>query len=191
MDDEIPILDEENYSTWIIEMRVYLKTMGATIWKVAIGGSILLKNKSKFAAQREGKKNDALALKTILSGLSSPIKESMEQCTSTKDLWLKLEETYQSKKEKEDIEDHSIKIIKGKESPKTLDCIISKCDLENISSEDSTKEDPKRESPKTLDCNDSKCDDVEFFSSEEDDLEIVCVKFDGSYPMERIEEDLL
>jgi hypothetical protein len=65
MDDEIPILDEENYSTWRIEMRVYLKTMGETIWKVAIGGSVSLKNKSKFAAQREGKKSDALTLKTI------------------------------------------------------------------------------------------------------------------------------
>jgi hypothetical protein len=167
-------------------MRVYLKTMGVAIWKAAIGGSVSLKNKSKFAAQREGNKNDALSLKTILSGLSSPIKEIMEQCTSAKDLCLKLEETYQSKKEKEDIKDHSIKIIKGKDSPKTLDCIISKCDLEKISSEDSTKEDPKSisneyiEFPKTLDCNDSKCDDVEFFSSEEDDLEIVCVKFDGS-----------
>jgi hypothetical protein len=82
MDDEIPILDEENYYTWRIEMRVYLKTVGATIWKVSIGGLVLLKNKSKFAAQMEGKKNDALALKTILSGLSSPIKESMGQCTS-------------------------------------------------------------------------------------------------------------
>jgi hypothetical protein len=138
-----------------------------------------------------------LSFNTILSGLSSPIKESIEQCTSSKDLWLNLEETYQSKKEKEDIEDHSINIIKGKESPKTLDCIISNCDLENISSEDNTKEYPKSisnediESPKTLDCNDSKCDDVEFFSSEEGDLEIVCVKFDGSYPMEIIEEDLL
>ena len=136
MDDEVLILDEEKYSTWRIEMRVYLKTMGAAIWKVAIGGSVSLKNKSKIAAQREGKKNDALALKTILSGLSSPIKESMGQCTSAKDIWLKLEETYQSKKDKEDIEDQSIKIIKGKESPKTLDCIISKCDLENISSKD-------------------------------------------------------
>jgi hypothetical protein len=197
MDDEVPTLDEENYSTWRIEMGLHLKTMGATIWKATIGGSVPLKNKSKFAAQSEGKKNDALALKTILSGISSPIKESMEQFTSAKDIWLKLEETYQSKKEKEDIEDHSIKIIKGKESPKTLDCIISKCDFENISSEDSIKEDPKRisnediESPKTLYCNDSKCDDVEFFSSEEDDLETVCVKFDGNYPMEIIEEDLL
>ena len=66
MDDEVPILDEENYSTWRIEMRVHLKEMGVGIWKASIGGSVSLKNKSKFAAQREGKKNDALALKTIL-----------------------------------------------------------------------------------------------------------------------------
>jgi hypothetical protein len=197
MDDEAPILDDENYYTWRIDMRLRLKTMGVVIWKETIGGSDPLKNKSKFVAQREGKKNDALDLKTILSGLSSPIKESMGQCTSTKDLWLKLDETYQRKKEKEDIEDHSIKIIKGKESSKALDCIISKCDLEKISSEDSTKEDIKsisnegKKSPKTLDCNDSKCEDVEFFSSEEEDLETLCVKFDGSYPMERIEENLL
>jgi hypothetical protein len=46
-------------------------------------------------------------------------------------------------------------------------------------------------SPKTLDCNNSKCDDLEYFSSEEEDLETICVKFDGSYPMERIEENLL
>jgi hypothetical protein len=141
MDDEFPILDEENYSTWRIEMRVYLKTMRATIWKTTIGGYVPLKNKSKFATQREGKKNDALDLNTIPSGLSSPIKESMGQCTSAKDLWLNLEETYQSKEEKEEIEDHSIKIIKGKESSKTLEWIISKCDFENISSEDKESSD--------------------------------------------------
>jgi hypothetical protein len=57
--------------------------------------------------------------------------------------------------------------------------------LEDISNEG-------KESTKTLECNDSKCDDVGFFStSEEENLEIVCVKFDGSYPMERIEEDRL
>jgi hypothetical protein len=121
MDDEVQILDEEDYSTWRIEMRLYLKTMGEAIWKATIGGSVRLKNKSKFAAQRKGNKNDELALKTIISGLSSPIKEIMGQCTSAKDLWIKLEETYQSKKEKEEIEDHCIKIIKGKESSKNLE----------------------------------------------------------------------
>jgi hypothetical protein len=89
MDNEIPILDEENYSTWRIEMRVYLKTMGATIWKAVIGGSVPLK---------KSKRNDALDLKTILSGLSIPIKESMGHCTFAKDLWLKLEETYQKRR---------------------------------------------------------------------------------------------
>jgi hypothetical protein len=102
-----------------------MKKMGTTIWKGAIGGLVPLKNKSKFSAQREEKKNNALSLKTIISGLSSPIKESMGQCTSAKDLWLKLEETYQIKKEKEDIEDHSIKITKGKESPKKFQVKIN------------------------------------------------------------------
>jgi hypothetical protein len=52
MDEEVPILDEDNYSTWRIEMRIHLKTTRAKIWKAAIGGSIPLKNKSKFASQR-------------------------------------------------------------------------------------------------------------------------------------------
>jgi hypothetical protein len=112
MDDEVPILDEENYSAWRIQMKVHLKEIGEDVWKVAIGGSIPLKNKSKFASQREEKKNDALALKTILSGLSSSIKESMGKCTSAKDLWINIEETYQSKKE--DLKDNSIKNNEGK-----------------------------------------------------------------------------
>jgi hypothetical protein len=62
-------------------MRLHLKIMEEVFWKVTIGGLVPLKNNSKFAAQREGKKNDALDIKTIISGLSSPIKEIMEQCT--------------------------------------------------------------------------------------------------------------
>jgi hypothetical protein len=38
MDDEVPILDEENYSTWRIKMKVHLKKIGAVVWKEAIGG---------------------------------------------------------------------------------------------------------------------------------------------------------
>jgi hypothetical protein len=99
-------------------------------------------------------------LKTILSGLSIFIKESMGQCTTTKDLWLNLEETYQTKEE--DIEDKSIKNNQGKESPKTPDCNISNCE------------------------------DVEYLStSEEENLEIVCVELNYGYPMEKVEEDLL
>jgi hypothetical protein len=95
-----------------------------------------------------------------------------------------------------------------------IEFIVSKCDFENISSEDKessddrTKEDLEyegkelcvdvgkkeesedtsnegKEHSKALDCND---DDDEFLStSEEEDIETVCVKFDGNYPMKRIE----
>jgi hypothetical protein len=99
---------------------------GVSVWKESIGGSIPLKNKSKFASQKEEKKNEALALKTIFNGISSYVKENMVQCTSTKDLWMNLEKTYQGKKE--DTEDNSIKNNEGKESPKSSDCNNSKCD---------------------------------------------------------------
>jgi hypothetical protein len=74
-----------------------------------------LKNKSNFAAQKESKNNDALALKTIFNGLTSSVKEIMGQCTSAKYLWLKLEKVYQDK------EENSIKENEGKDSPKSYD----------------------------------------------------------------------
>jgi len=72
--DEVPLFDEIYYSSWRIEMKWYLKAKGAGVWKEAIGGLVPLKNKSKFASQKEEKKNDALALKTIFNGLSSSVK---------------------------------------------------------------------------------------------------------------------
>jgi hypothetical protein len=68
-----------------------------------------------------------VALKIILNGLSDTVKESIGLCTSTKDLWLKLENMYQIKNE--DIEDSPIKdededstINKGKDSPQYFNC---------------------------------------------------------------------
>jgi hypothetical protein len=115
MDDEVPIFDETKYSSWRIEMKGYLKEKGTGVWKEAIGRSIPLNNKLKFAAQKEEKKNDKLSLKTIFNGLSIYVKECMGQCTSTKDLWLNLEKVYQ------DIEDNSTKENKGKDSLKSSD----------------------------------------------------------------------
>jgi hypothetical protein len=76
-----------------------LKEKGGGVWKETFGGLVPLKNKSIFSSQKEEKKIDALDLKTIFNGLSSSIKESMVQYTFAKDLWLKIEKTYQGKKE--------------------------------------------------------------------------------------------
>ena len=52
MDDEVPIFDETNFSVWRIEMKGYLKEKGVGVWKEAIGGSIPVNKKSKFASQK-------------------------------------------------------------------------------------------------------------------------------------------
>jgi hypothetical protein len=36
MEDEVSIFDEENYSTWRIDMRLHLKTMGCWLWSLII-----------------------------------------------------------------------------------------------------------------------------------------------------------
>jgi chromosome segregation ATPase len=78
--------------------------------------------------------------------------------------------------------------------PKSSDCNDSKCDgvgkKEDLE-DNSIKINECKESPKTPDCNISKGDDVEYLcTSEEENLEIVCVELDESYPMEEVEEEL-
>jgi hypothetical protein len=119
---EVPLFDETDYSTWRIEMKGYLKEKGAGVWNTVVGGSVPSKNQTKGATQKEAKKNNAVAFKTILNGLSGSVKESIGKCTSTKDLWLKLEKVYQDK------EDNSIKDNEGKDSTKSSVCNNSKCD---------------------------------------------------------------
>jgi hypothetical protein len=128
MDDEFSIFDETDYSTLRIEMKGYLKEKVIGVLKITIGGSVPLNNKSNFEDQMEENKNDALSLKSIFNGLSISVKKSMGQCTSSKDLWLKIEGVYQDK------EDNSIKEIKGKDSPKYSDYNIPsevECSLTN------------------------------------------------------------
>jgi hypothetical protein len=107
--NEVPFFDETDYSAWRINMKGYLKSKGAGVWDTVVVGPVPSKNQSKFVA----KKNNAVAFKTILNGLSGSVKESIGKCTSTKDLWLKLEKAYQD----------SV-INEGKDSP---GCNNSKC----------------------------------------------------------------
>ena len=53
--------------------------------------------KSKAANQKEAKKNNTTAVKFLLDGLPSSIRESLGELTSARELWLKLEANYQGK----------------------------------------------------------------------------------------------
>jgi hypothetical protein len=78
---------------------------------------------------RGSKEKNVVMVTTIFNGLSSYFKESIGQCTSTKDLWMKLEKAYQDKIQ--DIEKNPIKDMKqineGKDPPKYSNFNDSKC----------------------------------------------------------------
>jgi hypothetical protein len=99
---EAPLFDGTYYSSWRENMKQYLKSKGFEVWNSVVSKPWELttsKNLSKIKFQRRVRKNNEVALKILLNGLSNTVKESIGLCTSSKDLWLKLEEIYQIKKQ--------------------------------------------------------------------------------------------
>jgi hypothetical protein len=95
--NEVPLFDEIDYFAWRAKMKEFLKIFG--VWETMINAHVPSKNQSKAVVKREAKKNDSTALKFILDGLPSSIKENVEEYTSARDLWLKLEKEYQNKRQ--------------------------------------------------------------------------------------------
>jgi hypothetical protein len=42
--DQVPFFHEIDYSTWRIEMKVYLEEKGEGVWNIVVGGSVPSKN---------------------------------------------------------------------------------------------------------------------------------------------------
>ena len=93
--NEVPLFDEIDYFAWRTKMKEYLKIFG--FWEIVINAYVPSKKQSKATAKKEARKNDSTTLKFILDGLPRSIKKNLEECTSAKDLWSRLEKEYQSK----------------------------------------------------------------------------------------------
>ena len=70
-------------------MQVYLEVEAIGIWKSVLTGYTPPK-KVKTTAQKETKKNNSLAMETILKGLTNQQKKKIGKCNSTEELWLKI-----------------------------------------------------------------------------------------------------
>jgi acetone carboxylase gamma subunit len=82
-------------------------------FSVASGYNAL--KKPKTAAQKEAKRNNKLAIDTILDGLTNSVKSKVGSCASTKYLWDKLQELYareEVEEEEEVEEDYNISDFK-------------------------------------------------------------------------------
>ena len=100
--DEVPVLDVTDYFGWRSEMKAYLKKFG--VWEIAVNPPAHFNKKTKSAAQKDAKKNNTIALKFLMDGLSSSVRESVGKHTSAKALWFKLESEYQGRNQDTNIE---------------------------------------------------------------------------------------
>ena len=101
--DVVPIFNKHDYFGWRAKMKAFLKKYG--VWEIVINAANPSKKKKKVEAQKEAKKNNATALKFLLDGLPSSIRDSLGEFTSARELWLKLEGDYQGKIQVKSIED--------------------------------------------------------------------------------------
>jgi hypothetical protein len=97
-----PLFDGTNYSSWRENMKEYIKSKGYEFWSSAVRKPWVLttsNNVSKITVQRSVRKNNEVALKILLNGLSNIVKERIGLCKYDKDIWIKLENMYQIKNE--------------------------------------------------------------------------------------------
>jgi hypothetical protein len=141
---EAPLFNGTDYFSWRENMKQFLKSKGSEVWNSVVSKPWDLttsKNLSKITIQRRARKNNEVALKILLNGLSDTVKTRIGLCTSAKDLWMKLENMYQIKnKDTEDIpikdEDEDSTINKSKDSPQYFDCNSSDIKSSSASKEE-------------------------------------------------------
>ena len=76
-------------------MKKQLKSKGEHVWDVVASKKWHLKNKTRMS--KDDQRFNSIALQTIKKALSNDVKINIGFCTVSRNLWLKLEETYQAK----------------------------------------------------------------------------------------------
>ena len=101
----IPPIDGSNFEYSSNRMETYLKSLGVYVWFLVASGYNALK-KPKTAAQKEAKRNNKLAIDTILDGLTDLVKSKVGSCASSKEIWDKLQDLYvrEDTEEEEEVE---------------------------------------------------------------------------------------
>ena len=100
--DEVIVLDVTDKFGWRSDMKAYLNKFG--VWEIVVNPPAQSNKKTKSAAQKDANQDNTIALKFLMDGLSSSVRESVGEHTLAKDLWLKLESEYQERNQDTNIE---------------------------------------------------------------------------------------
>ena len=74
-------------------MKACLKKFG--VWEIMVNPHVLSNKMTKSVAEKDAKKENIIALKFLMDGLPSSIKEGIGEYKSSKCIWFKMESEYQ------------------------------------------------------------------------------------------------
>ena len=149
--NDVPVLDVTNYVDWRRKMKEYLKKFG--VCDIVVNPTTPSNKKGKSAAQKEAKKDNTTALKFLMDGLPSSVKESVGEYTSSKYLWFKLESDYQ----------------KARREPEKTDQESEDKPPEKLYQEEDKQEEDSSKGMNSCDYNDSLCDEIEKVLADDDE----------------------
>lgn len=86
----VQLLYETKYTEWSIRMQVSLKAVGFDVWK-SITTDYTAPKEVNTITQKDARKNNSMAMETILEGLTDSTKGKIGKCSSVKELWKKFE----------------------------------------------------------------------------------------------------
>jgi hypothetical protein len=95
-----PILGKEEYIFWSTRMEIHLKTLGHDVWNSVIT-YYHPPSRVRTLAQKKAKNSNSVAMNTILDGLPDDVKENIDECNSSKELWDKIKDLYSDEKSNE------------------------------------------------------------------------------------------
>jgi hypothetical protein len=88
-----PILEKEEYIFWSTRMESHLKALTYDVWNSVIT-NYSPPNGVRNPSQKKAKKNNSMAMNTILEGLPDDVIEKIGQCVCSKELWDKIKDLY-------------------------------------------------------------------------------------------------
>ena len=95
IDVQVPLFDGANYVDWREAVKKKFKSKGAHLWDAVASKKWYLKNKTRML--KDDQRFNSIAFQTIRKALLNDVKINIGLCTIARNLWLKLEETYQAK----------------------------------------------------------------------------------------------
>ena len=102
-------------------MQFYLEAEGISMWQSFVTRYTPQK-KVKTTTQKEAKKNNSMAMETILEGLIDHQKKKIGKCSSAKELWLKIKHIYSTKEQEEEVMKLMVEDLTGLKKKKIRKC---------------------------------------------------------------------